>query len=259
MGISCSKTCYAADSDYSHGGRPPKHCSRQESPDPAVYDLTVKSLAYTQRPAAAAASETTASGQHHLLYKQQKGPTSHHFHASTAISSSTAIPLPTGAVSVKKDYSTRTVVRRHSPRHSEEGMSGTHIYCIRYPNSIYLDSKGREVSIQQEQCPVQTPLSSQVETISTEQSSGMSSAGHAVTVAAPNKTWTAPPSSTTNSSSSKHKKKSTTAVQASAVQTIAIARAAIDQHASIPPVPVDQMFRPAAMAVTPAHPGTSTL
>jgi hypothetical protein len=221
-------------------------CSRQDSPDPVVYDLTRRSVAFSQqrerdiskagaskdaqvldtdinpanvvlKPVAAAAAAQVYPGQHHLLYKQQKGNQNSHAAVinynsnnksknkkttdrdaavvtatATAASASaatgtttteskrpmkdsTAAAAKTTAAAPKKlshikgksnkakstlytqtrsDFPTRVVVRRHSPRHYEEGMSGTHIYTIRYPANIPLDSKGRELPAQaQEQCP----------------------------------------------------------------------------------------------------------
>lgn len=107
MGASCSKCGVLEPVDVTTA-----RSSRQDSPDPAIYDLMRRSVGL---------SSTLSSenpGQHHLLFKQQKkdkekGP-----------GSPLEIHLPP----------TRLLVRRHTPRHYEEGLSGTHIYSVRYPS-----------------------------------------------------------------------------------------------------------------------------
>lgn len=105
MGATCSK-CGALEPVNTSTIR----TSRQDSPDPAIYDLMRRSVAL---------SSTTLSenpGQQHLLYKQQKKD-------KAPEKNPTETHLPP----------TRLLVRRHTPRHYEEGLSGTHIYAVRYP------------------------------------------------------------------------------------------------------------------------------
>jgi len=85
--------------------------SRQDSPDPAIYDLMRRSVRLS-------GSTPLEPGQQHLLFRQQKKE------KLVNPSTPTEIYLPP----------TRLLVRRHSPRHYEEGLSGTHIYAVRYPS-----------------------------------------------------------------------------------------------------------------------------
>ena len=106
MGASCSKCGVLEPVDPTTA-----RSSRQESPDPAIYDLMRRSVGL---------SSTNLSenpGQQHLLFKQQKKE-----------------KIPEGKLPSETHLPpTRLLVRRHAPRHYEEGMSGTHIYAIRYP------------------------------------------------------------------------------------------------------------------------------
>lgn len=106
MGATCSKCGVLEPVDPTT-----TRSSRQDSPDPPIYDLMRRSVGLSDP----ALSENP--GQQHLLFKQQKkdkvsGP-----------GTPTELHLPP----------TRLLVRRHSPRHYEEGLSGTHIYAVRYP------------------------------------------------------------------------------------------------------------------------------
>ncbi|EEC49911.1 predicted protein [Phaeodactylum tricornutum CCAP 1055/1] len=161
MGLNCSK-CAAlepADSQISS--------TRQESPDPAMYDLMRRSVEYTSRPhpgtvEVATPEKTTAStetasaaaaGQFHLLYKQQH-KTAKLPHELESLQSLKKATRKTSSVYCP----TRLLVRRHSVRHYEEGMSGTHIYAIRYPIDKPLELRGYKgetttVTTGQEQAP----------------------------------------------------------------------------------------------------------
>jgi len=98
MGSSCSK-CDAAEAS-------PLPDSGQV--DPELYRLMRRSIEDTQR---------CESGQYHLLFKQQHKKTLEHDDNNS---------------NKQQNYSpTRLVVRRHIPRHYEEGLSGTHIYAMR--------------------------------------------------------------------------------------------------------------------------------
>ena len=114
MGQTCSR-----DTTSPTQGSP-----RQESPDPAVYDLMRRSVDYYE--------PHHPPGQQHLLYRQQSKSSGMDSNAGTDL-----VRCPT-----------RVLVRRHSLRHYEEGMSGTHIYAIRYP-----EGKPLELRMQQEQAP----------------------------------------------------------------------------------------------------------
>lgn len=106
MGAACSKCGVLEPVDPTTA-----RSSRQDSPDPAIYDLMRRSVAL---------SSSTVSenpGQHHLLFKQQKKEKT----PGTGDKIETHLPP------------TRLLVRRHTPRHYEEGLSGTHIYAVRYP------------------------------------------------------------------------------------------------------------------------------
>jgi hypothetical protein len=92
-------------------------------------------------PAAASTAIPKKSNKHHNTSKPKQG-------SGVGTTSTSTLGQSTDTL-----FPTRVVVRRHSPRHYEEGMSGTHIYCIRYPAQIPLDSKGRELPAAQEQCP----------------------------------------------------------------------------------------------------------
>ena len=113
MGATCSKCGVLEPVDPAT-----TRSSRQDSPDPAIYDLMRRSVALSS----AAYSENP--GQHHLLFKQQKAEKSMlSDKTNTATSNTNETHLPP----------TRLLVRRHTPRHYEEGLSGTHIYAVRYP------------------------------------------------------------------------------------------------------------------------------
>ena len=106
MGATCSKCGVLEPVDPTT-----TRSSRQDSPDPAIYDLMRRSVGL---------SSSTLSenpGQHHLLFKQQKKD------------------KPSGPNTPAETHlpPTRLLVRRHTPRHYEEGLSGTHIYAVRYP------------------------------------------------------------------------------------------------------------------------------
>ena len=104
MGASCSKCGVLEPVDPTT-----TRSSRQDSPDPAIYDLMRRSVGLSS----SALSENP--GQ---LFKQQKKD------KVTEGKLPTETHLPP----------TRLLVRRHTPRHYEEGLSGTHIYAVRYPS-----------------------------------------------------------------------------------------------------------------------------
>lgn len=106
MGASCSKCGVLEPVDPAT-----TRSSRQDSPDPAIYDLMRRSVALSS------SNVSENPGQHHLLFKQQKKE------KTPGAGEKTETHLPP----------TRLLVRRHTPRHYEEGLSGTHIYAVRYP------------------------------------------------------------------------------------------------------------------------------
>lgn len=136
MGVSCSKCVEVehADNEYP--------ISRQNSPDPTMYDLMRRSVAYTGQ--ANKPELFVDRGQYHLLYKHQK------------LAKLTEPRPQEEASDNKKDhYPTRLIIRRHSLRHYEEGVSGTHIYTMRYPADKPLDVKWKMDVVDggQEQAP----------------------------------------------------------------------------------------------------------
>jgi len=83
--------------------------------DPHLFSLQQQSIGLRQDQ-----DVTSNNGQHHLLFKQQqKG------RHSTPYSKSVTRPA--------EPLGTRLVIRRQSVRNSDEGMSGTHIYAVRWP------------------------------------------------------------------------------------------------------------------------------
>ena len=147
MGITCSK-CQVLEAEELT--RPTKGVSRRDCPDPAVYDLFRRSVAYSHPPSERQnlSNDDDTSGQNRLIYKNQKkekvnvecGTTAH----------TTYLPP------------TRLLVRRHSLRPTEEGLSGTHIYAIRYPTDQPMlgqkemaPQQQQHRRQQQEQAPVQ--------------------------------------------------------------------------------------------------------
>ena len=148
MGVTCSK-CQVLESQEST--RPTKGAPRQDSPDPAVYDLVRRSVAYSQPNSECQNTQNDEEGnvgQNRLIYKHQKkekllvefGPAGQ----------TTYLPP------------TRLLVRRHSLRPSEEGLSGTHIYAIRYPTDQPMlvqkemaPQQQQQKRQQQEQAPIQ--------------------------------------------------------------------------------------------------------
>mmetsp|Transcript_32396 Transcript_32396/g.67568 ORF Transcript_32396/g.67568 Transcript_32396/m.67568 type:complete len:381 (-) Transcript_32396:299-1441(-) len=146
MGAACS-SCHGLEPQESLRTR--KESARQESPDPAIYELMRRSVAFsqpgTQRPGQRSEPDTGA-GQGKLLYKQQKKEKSPDTGAASSSGSSAQTTyLPP----------TRLLIRRHSLRPIEEGLSGTHIYAIRYPTDQPLQ---KEQPPQQEQAPPQPRL-----------------------------------------------------------------------------------------------------
>lgn len=138
MGASCS-SCQALDNHDSARVRK-DHCL-QDSLDPAVFDLMRRSVAYSQpgaqRPPPK--KEDDSTGQNRLLFKHQKKEKL----VLEASNAGQTIYLPP----------TRLLVRRHTVRPNEEGLSGTHIYAIRYPNDQPMLVQ-KEIPPQQEQAPL---------------------------------------------------------------------------------------------------------
>lgn len=131
MGQTCS-TCTSV-----HMGR---ELSREDSADPAMYDIMRKSILATtvQKP------KRSPSGQHHLMYKNQyKHSTST---TTSAERNTTASPA---------FCPTRLVVRRNSMRNDGEGV---HIYAVRYPEDVkdllvLEQAMPMTPASKQEQCP----------------------------------------------------------------------------------------------------------
>eukprot|EP00339_Tiarina_fusa_P009756 CAMPEP_0117031254 /NCGR_PEP_ID=MMETSP0472-20121206/22489_1 /TAXON_ID=693140 ORGANISM="Tiarina fusus, Strain LIS" /NCGR_SAMPLE_ID=MMETSP0472 /ASSEMBLY_ACC=CAM_ASM_000603 /LENGTH=451 /DNA_ID=CAMNT_0004739549 /DNA_START=331 /DNA_END=1686 /DNA_ORIENTATION=- len=157
--------------------------SRNDSPDPVMYDLMRKSIAATCPPPYKS-SKRRPPGQHHLLFKQNntlKGSSNSgnsnnsgngnnkedggQYHYSTSNNITTSSPQSGSSahnsfwmpVDTPPQCPTRLLIRRRSLRVVEEG-GGTHIYAIRYPE----DTKDAVVSeqaassapmVRQEQCP----------------------------------------------------------------------------------------------------------
>lgn len=147
MGTTCSK-CQVLEAQEST--RPEKGIVRQNCPDPAVYDLVRRSVAYSNpaEPKNTQPDDDGASGQSHLMYKHQKKE-------KLVIEQG-----PAGQTTYLPP--TRLLVRRHSQRASEEGLSGTHIYAIRYPTDQPMlvqkemaPQQQQQKRQQQEQAPVQ--------------------------------------------------------------------------------------------------------
>mmetsp|Transcript_19107 Transcript_19107/g.24585 ORF Transcript_19107/g.24585 Transcript_19107/m.24585 type:complete len:384 (-) Transcript_19107:279-1430(-) len=144
MGASCS-SCQSLEPQDAAKNR--KEASRQESPDPAVYDLMRRSVAFSepnaqqqQQQQQRNGEEESNAGQGNLLYKNQK-------------KERLSLVLPaTGQATYLPP--TRLLVRRHSLKSHEEGLSGTHIYAVRYPSDQPMLLQ-KEMAPQQEQAPQQ--------------------------------------------------------------------------------------------------------
>mmetsp|Transcript_27922 Transcript_27922/g.76846 ORF Transcript_27922/g.76846 Transcript_27922/m.76846 type:complete len:387 (+) Transcript_27922:209-1369(+) len=145
MGAACS-TCQGLEPQEQSRGR--KETGREDSPDPAVYDLMRRSVAFSQPglpqqqlhpQQRQRGNDDGTSGQGKLLYKHQKKEKAS---LDPAVSGKTTYLPPT-----------KILVRRHSPKPTEEGLSGTHIYAIRYPNDQPMLLQKQELA--QEQAPQQ--------------------------------------------------------------------------------------------------------
>lgn len=125
MGTTCSRSRdHVSDADgYS------------EVPDPEIYDLLKQSVTETQ--------PDSQGGQLHLLYKQQQQQ------QRTGKKSRSKLDM----IISSPRYPTRLLIRRHAVRNTEEGVSGTHIYAMRWVDSGLV--KESEVVACQEQCPEQ--------------------------------------------------------------------------------------------------------
>jgi hypothetical protein len=117
MGVSCSKT--------SDRTVPPSPAAPPDGLlDPFMHQLEQRSIEYVtgERP--------SQQGQNHLLHKHQRVRSSNSGSASSAHSGTdNKQPLEQQPL----HHPTRLVVRRRTVRACEEGMSGTHIYAVRYP------------------------------------------------------------------------------------------------------------------------------
>lgn len=156
MGASCS-SCQALES---HDGISRKELHRRDAPlDPEMHSLMRRSVAYSEQnysknmtgsqttnkdnntknpqPPPSFRSDKSSAGQGKLLYRNQKKDRL------------VLEPLPS-----RRTYlpPTRLLIRRHAPTSNEEGLSGTHIYAIRYPTDQPLMSAPREEAAQ-EQAP----------------------------------------------------------------------------------------------------------
>lgn len=173
MGGACSKCAGDSAVDGYHSSAGARN-ARQESPDPAIHDLMRRSVrlvaAQTATTNSSSSSEPPShlAGQHHLLFKQQKNTYKSGGGGSNGGSSRAGSPSPGSEGGGSKVPSaetrlppTRLLVRRHIPRHYEEGLSGTHIYAIRYPTDQSLPGVTTELLSNQEQAqPTATASSS---------------------------------------------------------------------------------------------------
>lgn len=147
MGTTCSRSHVSEPQECT---RPTKGVVRQDCPDPAVYDLFRRSVAYSNptEQKNVLSTDGEASGQSHLIYKHQK-------------KEKLVIEQGPGGQTTYLPP-TRLLVRRHSLRPSEEGLSGTHIYAIRYPTDQPMlvqkemaPQQQQQKRQQQEQAPAQ--------------------------------------------------------------------------------------------------------
>jgi hypothetical protein len=120
--------------------------------DPPLFALQQQSICLQQ--------ENPPSGQYHLLYKHQQKlprsltPSTTSSPPSTRRRRSPPAPLDTSEDGQIENFrpittdddqeslSLRLVVRRHQVRASDEGMTGTHIYAVRWPRHSPLQLSG---------------------------------------------------------------------------------------------------------------------
>jgi hypothetical protein len=162
MGVACSK--HASGMDGGDFGalllqRQDPHAATGGIPDPEVYDFLRRSVALTQQSTASPSSSSSPTpnhpfrsshggggghasnvggGQFHLLYKhQQQSGGNINFKSSSSPPLVSTKQSPFASSVQPKRFPTRLVVRRHPVRSAtEEGLSGTHIYAVRWTESI---------------------------------------------------------------------------------------------------------------------------
>ena len=161
-------------------------------PDPEIYQFLRRSVAKTQQPTPNSSFHNN-TGQVHLLYKQQqaaqrngvaivpklKAATTTTVVKEPSASSASSSPhevvvtttetedtettaVTSTTLNSNNPYPTRLLVRRHAVRSTEEGVSGTHIYAVRWgetdDSARDMDDDSTEESdhlhlLRQEQCP----------------------------------------------------------------------------------------------------------
>lgn len=150
--------------------------------DPALFELQQRSLKLLD-------ADRSTAGQDHLLYKQQQkcgrsvagnsGAVRKRSPVNTDYTVTAKYPLqdvrneqapPEGdpnleSVKVKisseatTPYNTRLVVRRHAIRAAEEGVSGRHIYAVRWPRNTPLQLTGQATQNNTKPLQEQSPYS----------------------------------------------------------------------------------------------------
>jgi hypothetical protein len=135
MGSSCSKDRSVAQ-EHHHNS----FTASTPAQDPFLYDLYQRSHEYTTTTASNHYTSTTTtpsnttlpSGQSHLLYRN-------HARSATTIHKG----------QVHAHHPTRLVFRRRTVRYHEEGVSGQHIYAIRFPKHLSLQQQQRDARSEQ--------------------------------------------------------------------------------------------------------------
>jgi hypothetical protein len=188
MGLTCSKSSSAIAYDTPNSGDKAGsgNGSSGDVPDPIMYDFMKRSVYSTQflkHQQEIPSSTATTIGQKHLLYKQQqqqqqvkKNTTVTHYpepgsspsfqqqqqNQQSSFSTTTTVieanhPVEEGIEIKKKDetknpyYPTKLMIRRHTVRSTEEGITGTHIYAIRWSQALLEYEQSQQH--QQEQYP----------------------------------------------------------------------------------------------------------
>lgn len=144
MGLTCSKSATDAVN-------PPSNETDLGLPDKELYEFLQRSVQLTQRqPLHPQSHRPLAAGQYHLLYKQQQllqNP-------SRVNGDDDDDEALTEDATVCERYPTRLLVRRHAVRPTEEGVSGTHIYAVRWSHSESDDDvNDRKINVRPEQSP----------------------------------------------------------------------------------------------------------
>jgi hypothetical protein len=116
MGLNCSKpTEQVGEPPLSSNSRPDALI------DPFMHSLEHRSIQYSM------GVSPSKFGQLHLLHKHQRNQ------RSSSVESSSTSYMSNKQQQQAVHHPTRLVIRRRAVRSSEEGMSGAHIYAVRYP------------------------------------------------------------------------------------------------------------------------------